>query len=47
MKLSYFTALTLLAVSAPLTALAQGSSPALTVAPIDTVVVTRGGKVPL
>ncbi|MGA3125131.1 MAG: protein-disulfide reductase DsbD domain-containing protein [Candidatus Korobacteraceae bacterium] len=44
MKLSHLAALALLAVSAPATALAQGSSPALTVAPIDTVVVTRGGK---
>jgi len=47
MKLSHRTYISLFAFFLPLGALAQGSSPAITVAPIGTVVVARGGKAPL
>ncbi len=47
MKLSHLAALTLLAVFVPLVALAQSSSPTITVAPIGTIVVARGGKAAL
>jgi DsbC/DsbD-like thiol-disulfide interchange protein len=47
MKLAYPIALILPALLLPVAALAQGMSPAVTVAPINTVVVARGGKAPL
>ncbi len=46
MKLAHRIALSLLVFCAS-AALAQGSSPSLSVVPIGTVVVTRGGKAPL
>jgi thiol:disulfide interchange protein DsbD len=46
MKLTHRLALLLLLI-VPAAALAQGSSPLVTVAPIPTVVVTRGSKAPL
>jgi hypothetical protein len=47
MNLSHLTALVLLVVCAPAAALAQGSSPAVTVAPIGTIPIARGGKAQL
>ena len=47
MKLSHCIAISLLALLLPAAALAQGSSPLVTVAPIDTIVVARGGTAPL
>jgi DsbC/DsbD-like thiol-disulfide interchange protein len=47
MKLTSPLTLTLLALFLPLTALAQGTSPAIGVAPIGTVVVARGSKAQL
>lgn len=47
MTLTHRIALVLLALIIPAAVLAQGSSPLVTVAPIPTVVVTRGGKAPL
>jgi hypothetical protein len=47
MKLSYRIATSLLALLVSATALAQGSSPSITVLPLDTIVVARGGKAPL
>jgi len=44
MKLTHLTALILLAALVPVAALAQGSSPTITVVPINTVAVVRGGK---
>jgi DsbC/DsbD-like thiol-disulfide interchange protein len=47
MKLSNCIALSFFVILLSAPALAQGSSPAITVFPIDTVVVARGGKAPL
>ena len=47
MKLTHRIALFLLALLLPPAALAQGSSPAISVVPIRTVVAVRGGKAPL
>jgi hypothetical protein len=47
MKLSYRIACYLFAFFVSATALAQGTSPAVTVLPIDTIVVARGGNAPL
>jgi hypothetical protein len=47
MKLTDRIALSLLALLVPAAVAAQGSSPQVTVAPINTVVVTRGGKAAL
>jgi hypothetical protein len=47
MKLSDRIAITLFVLFGSVTLLAQGSSPSVTVLPIDTVVVVRGGKAPL
>jgi DsbC/DsbD-like thiol-disulfide interchange protein len=46
MKLSHRIAASLLALCAA-SALAQNSGPSVTVAPVDTIVVSRGGKAPL
>jgi DsbC/DsbD-like thiol-disulfide interchange protein len=47
MKLTYRIAFSLFILLFAATALAQGSSPSVTVQPIDTVVVVRGGQAPL
>jgi len=47
MKLTYRIALGFLALLVSTSALAQGSSPVVTVAPIPKIVVARGGKAPL
>jgi DsbC/DsbD-like thiol-disulfide interchange protein len=47
MKLTQRLALTLVALILPLSVSGQGSSPSVTVAPIGTVLVARGGKAPL
>jgi DsbC/DsbD-like thiol-disulfide interchange protein len=47
MKLSHRIFVSLFALFLPSIVFAQGSSPAITVAPIATVVVARGGKAPL
>jgi len=46
MKLTQRIALSLLALFISVTALAQGSSPSLSVAPVPTIVVARGSKAP-
>src|ERR1700681_2315062 len=47
MKITHRIALSFLALFVSATALAQGSSPSVTVLPIGTVVVARGGRAPL
>jgi DsbC/DsbD-like thiol-disulfide interchange protein len=47
MKLANSFAISLFAITLSASALAQGSSPAISVFPIDTVVVARGSKAPL